>query len=250
MDESRQGDQVSAETLLQPTATRKHLNRGWIGIGLALDWIAMRGQPMPAQDYNARHDEAASALVDLLANTPPAIAEAVVQGAAEGNLDKHEPIPSGIWPQTAANASNEASRPYRLIGVDDDDENEGAILRPHLSGYRKVQIRAYFIAANWPETTLAIAEAKIRPAVSVDDIEKAIQKIRAEVPQEVGPLANYEITKLVRLLMPHASRGMVRNLVNEAQPDPKRGPKGPRQPDRKDQLEEFGRRLLAAKLQK
>jgi hypothetical protein len=116
MDESRLGAQVAAETLLQPTATRKHLDSVWIGIGLALDWIAMRGQPMPEQDYNARHDEAASALVDLLANMPPAIAEAVVRGAAEGHLEELKPIPSGIWRQTAANVYNEASRPYRLIG--------------------------------------------------------------------------------------------------------------------------------------
>jgi hypothetical protein len=250
MDESRQGDQVAAETLVQPKATRKHLNRGWIGIGLALDWIAMRGQPMPVQDFYARHDEAASALVDLLADMPPEIAESLVQGVPDEDQGKSEPIPSGIWRQTAANVYNEASRPYRLIGVDDDDENEGAILRPHLSGYRKVQIRAYFIADSWPETTLAIVAVKSRPAVSVDNIEKAIQKIRAEALQEIGLLANGEITKLVRRLMPHASRGMVRDLVNEAQPDPKRGPKGPRQPGRKDQLEEFGRRLLAAKLQK
>ncbi len=248
MEESRLGAQVAAETLLQPTATRKHLDSVWIGIGLALDWIAMRGQPMPAQDYNARHDEAASALVDLLANMPPAIAEAVVRGAAEGHLEELKPIPSGIWPQTAANASNEANRPYWLIDVDDDDENEGAILGPQVSGYRRVQIQADFIADNWPETTLAIAGAKIRPAVAKQTIRNMINEINAAAPKELKPLSMYEIVALVRRRLPHASEKMVRKCIHEREPKPKRGPKGPHKSDRQARLQELSDKLLAPQL--
>jgi hypothetical protein len=202
------------------------------GIGLALDWIAMRGQPMPAQNDNARHDEAASALVDLLADMTPEIVEPLVRGAAEGHLEELKPIPSGIWTQTAAKDSNEASGPYCLISVDDDDENEGAILGPQVSGYRRVQIRADFIANNWLETTLAIAAVKSRPAVAICKIRSTINRIRAEAPNELRPLANCEIVNLVRRLLPHASRDIVRNLVREVQPEPNRGLRSARQPGR------------------
>lgn len=249
MDELRQGDNVAAETLLQPTATKKHLDSVWIGIGLALDWIAMRDQPMPAQDYNARHDEAASALVDLLADMPADIVESCVRGVVEGYPGLLVPIPSGIWRQTAATQSNEDHRPYWLVGVGDDDEDEGVISGPQVRGYRKVQIRADFIADNWPETTLAIVPVKSRPAVAKADIRRTIEQIIAQTPEELRPLANGEITDIVLRRMPHASRDIVRACVRDIQHDPKRGPKGPRQPDRSQKLQEFGGRVLAAKLQ-
>jgi hypothetical protein len=228
---------------------RKHLDRVWIGIGLALEWIAMRGQPMLEQDYNNRDDEAATALVDFLADMPPEIAESVVRGTPEEYPGRLGPIPAGIWAQTAAKEPNHGKLPYLLIGVDDYDENEGVIVGRRVSGYRRVQIRAQFIVEHWPETTLATAVAKSRPAAAKAAIRLMIERIIAKTPEELGRLANSEVISIVRRIMPQASRDTVRDLVRDVQHNPKRGPRGERQPDRRQKLQEFGDRLLAAKLQ-
>jgi hypothetical protein len=209
----------------------------------------MRGQPMPAKEFNARDDEAACELIALLTDMPPEIAESLVQGLGEEDQFRTVPIDAGIWRLTAATESKADELLYRLIGIDDSDENEGAILGPQRGGYRMVQIRAHFIAENRPETTLAIAPVKSRAAVAKVNIQRTIESVIAQTPEELEPLANSEIENLVRQVLPDASRDVVREIISEIQPAPKRGPKGPRQPERKQKLKEFGERFLAAKLQ-
>ncbi|CUW45482.1 hypothetical protein B3286c2_0599 [Brucella vulpis] len=111
----------------------------------------MRGKPMTLEQYYKREDEAALALVTTLADMPAEQAEANVRGMDESKPGPLIPIPSGIWPQTATSDLNDRGQLYRLIGTDDHDEWDAAILSVQLSGYRKIQVRSDFIKDNWPE---------------------------------------------------------------------------------------------------
>ncbi len=231
-----------------PLITKRDLERTWIGLGVAVDWITMRGQPMSNLKYYAQYDEAAEALIDLLADTPPEIAESVVRGAAEDKQGPLIAIPSGIWRQTAPSDFRHGSRPYRLVCVDDEDEWEGGILGVHVTGYRKVQIRSDFILDAWPEQQLAIQPSKSRRVVARADVRRMIEHIIAQTPDDLRSLSQFEIIQLVRRLMPEASRDVVREFVRDVLPVFKTGPRGRRNPDRKSRISEFGEKLLAAKL--
>ena len=91
-----------------PLVKRKHLNKTWIGLGAALEWIALRGQPMSLKLYHDRENEADQALVAALADLPNEIAESIVRGEAEKEPGVLGPIPSGIWRQTATCDANDA----------------------------------------------------------------------------------------------------------------------------------------------
>ena len=45
------------DDLLKPSVNRSDLDRIWIGHGAALDWIAMRGQPMSLAQHRMWEDE-------------------------------------------------------------------------------------------------------------------------------------------------------------------------------------------------
>ncbi|MBK8456418.1 MAG: hypothetical protein IPL47_04295 [Phyllobacteriaceae bacterium] len=59
------------------------LDGAWIGVGAALEWIAMRGQAIPASEYDQRSDAAAEAFITTLADMMPEIAESLVRGQPE-----------------------------------------------------------------------------------------------------------------------------------------------------------------------
>jgi hypothetical protein len=221
----------------------------WIGAGLAIDWIAMRGQPIPEQEYRKRYDEAASALIALLADLPPEIAKSLAQGSAENNPADLVPIPAGVWPQTAAVDCGERDTPFWLVGVDDDVEGEGAILGHRISGYRRLQFRTDFIRESWSETTLEVAAPKIRRVVARAEIRRWIEQVIAETPVDLAPLRQNEIIAIVGMLLDKPPRDTIRELATAIRPEAKRGPrKGRRQPDRKKRIEEFGGKMLSAKL--
>jgi hypothetical protein len=258
MDEKGNPDQLTAENILQPLITREDLEKFWIGLGAAIEWIAMRGQPMPEPLYREREDAAAEALVAVLAGLPPAIAEALVRGAAENKTGPLVPIPSGVWRQTATSDANDAGQPYRLIGTDDHSEWEGAILcvpdsnRPIPDdpnpGYRRVEIRTDFIRDNWPEHKKDIEPPPIQRVVAQAELRRLIDKIVAMTPVDLTPLTQREIVELVKRCIPAASRDVVRGICRDAISNPKPGPRGPRNPDRKLLIQELGEKLIAAQL--
>jgi site-specific recombinase XerC len=95
----------------------------WIGIGAALDWIAMRGEAMPLALYFQCYDEGAEALVQLLCDMPDDEASRLVRGLDVNGGGLLGPVPSGIWPLTATSDSNDAGMPYRLTGTDVISDN-------------------------------------------------------------------------------------------------------------------------------
>lgn len=129
MNEKSDADSHEQDPVVEPFVKREHLNRTWIGLGAALEWIALRGQPIALKSYRDRENEADEALVAMLANLPSAFAESVVRGEEAGAADILVPVSSGIWRQTATSDTNDADLPFRLIGTDDHDECEGAIIR-------------------------------------------------------------------------------------------------------------------------
>jgi len=80
--------EVNSQTVgshLQPLVKREHLNKTWIGIGTALEWIALRGQAIFLELYYARENEADEALVSTLTDLPLEIAESIVRVEPENN---------------------------------------------------------------------------------------------------------------------------------------------------------------------
>lgn len=233
---------------IQPYITLADLEDSWIGIGVAIDWIAMRGKPMTLKEYNRREDEAAEALVEILSSIPPLQAEKNVRGLDENNPGPLVDIPSGIWPQTATSDANDRGKLYRLIGTDDLNQWEGAILSPHASGYRRVQIRSDFIRDNWPENSSAVTAPPTRNVVSQAKLRRLVEKIIFETPKELAPLTQREVSELVSLFIPSAQRDNIRRICKELISLPKPGPRGRRNPERKTQIQELGEKLISAQL--
>ena len=151
MDGNDKGPQTPDCEIVQPHITPAYVKKGWIGVGAAIDWIAMRGKPLTVELYRQREDEAAEALVATLADMTQIDAERTVRGEDQSTPGLLTSIPSGIWPQTATSDSNDSGKPYRLIGLDEYDEWGGAILGPQVPGYHRVLVHTDFIRAFWPE---------------------------------------------------------------------------------------------------
>lgn len=248
MDDNFETDPCANGADVEPLVKREDLNKTWIGLGVALEWIARRGQPMSLKSYRYHENEADEALVATLADLPSEIAESIVRGEAEEDRRRLVPIPSGIWRQTATSDANDDNQPYRLLGTDDDDEWEGAILGAHVSGYRRIQIRSSFILENWPKHEVGIEMLPISPAVARAKVRRLVEMIVAKAPVSLAPISQGEMECLVRSVLPAAQRDLVRELHREIYPNPKRGPKGERNPDRKAQVEKFREELISAEL--
>lgn len=248
MDGDFEADSRANDADVKPSVTREDLNKTWIGLGAALEWIALRGQPMSLKSYRGRESEADEALVATLADLPSKIVESVVRGEPEEDRRRLVPIPSGIWRQTATSDSNDSGQPYRLIGTDDDDPWEGAILGVGIAGYRRIQIRSAFILENWPEYKLNLDSVPLGPAVARADMRRVIETIIAMAGDELVPISQREMLTLVIRCLPNARRAEIRKIYAEKMAAPKPGPKGPRDPNRERRIQELGQKLIAAQL--
>ncbi|MDM8345920.1 hypothetical protein P8H26_10990 [Pseudochrobactrum sp. sp1633] len=240
--------QSADHDVLQPYITLADLESSWIGVGAAIDWIAMRGKSMTLNEYYEREDKAAEAFVEILSSILPLQAEKNVRGLDESNPGPLISIPSGIWPQTATSDSNDRGKLYRLIGTDDHNEWDGAILSSRVSGYRMVQVRSDFIRDNWPENRGELIVPPIRRAVSQANLRRIVEMIVHETPKELVPLTQREVNELVSLFIPSAQRDNIRRICKELIPLPKPGPRGQRNPNRKTLIQELGEKLISAQL--
>lgn len=236
---------------LPPHITLADLKNFWIGLGAALEWIAVRGQEIPESEYGERYDNAAEALVSALADMPPEIAESLVRGHPASEPDSPlGAVPAGIWSQTDGrerSTKDKPEKPYFLVGVDDAEEWEGAVWGLN-GGYRRLQVRSSFLLDYWPPDHPTTEPKKQRNRFSVAQIRRLIETIIADTPPSLAPLTNAEITIIARKSMPDAPRDVVRKILRETRPQPKPGPRGPRKPDRAERIREFGEKILAAKL--
>jgi len=248
MDHNSQADSHKVGLYVEPSAKREHLNKYWIGLGAALDWIALRGQPISPELYRDREDKADEELVATLGDMPSDIAEAIVRGEPDEEPGILVPIPSGIWRRTATSDANDAGQPYRLIGTDDDDPWEGAVLGAHVVGYRKIQIQTAFILEKWPEHTLDIEPTPLGPAAALTAVRRVIERVIATADDEMAPISQREMLTLVKRRLPNARRTQVREIYAKLIPAAKPGPKGRRDPDRQRHIEELGYKLMAAQL--
>ena len=46
MDHNSEADPHTKDSYVEPLVKREHLEENWIGLGIALEWIALRGQPL------------------------------------------------------------------------------------------------------------------------------------------------------------------------------------------------------------
>lgn len=248
MEDGNGSQTHNQDETVQPRIQWSDLGGHWIGLGAALDWIAMRGQPLSAVEYRKRENEADAALVSLLADMPTELAETMVRGNRENEEGPLVPVPGGIWRQTATSFAYSPRRPYILIGTDDDDERDGAILGERVQGYVRIQIRADFIRDNWPEHTTETRSRSARPAIARAELRRLIEKIEAETPADLSPLTQRELVTLVKRLRPTASRDALVAMAKEMRPTARRGPRGRRDPDRPARIRKFSDKLIAGQL--
>ena len=248
MEDGNRPQSQNQDETVQPGIQWSDLDGYWIGMGAAMEWIAMRGQPMSAAEFQKRENEADAALVSLLADMPTALAETMVRGNKVNEDGPLVPIPGGIWKQTATSFLHFPAKPYFLIGADDDDEWDGAILGHRVQGYVRIQIRTDFIRDNWPENTTEPRSISARPAIARAELRRLIEKIEAATPADLAPLTQRELIKLVQRLKPAASRDAVVGMAKDLRPIARRGPKGPRDPDRPARVQKLSDKLIAGQL--
>lgn len=248
MELKSEGDPHATEELVQPHILRIHLEGTWIGLGAAIEWIALRGQPVLLHLYSRLEDEAAEQLVGILADLPPELAEANVRGVPENGEGLLVPVPSGIWRQTATSDENDQGQPFRLIGTDDHDEWAGQIVGLHASGFVRIEIRTHFILDNWRENERGPKPRPARRAVARAELRALIEKIVASTPDHLVPLTQTEVVDVVRACKPNAPRDLIREFFEEFRPELKTGPRGPRDPDRRLRVQKFREKMIAAQL--
>ena len=242
-----QAEYLSADEdddVVQPHFAWDDLSQTWIGLGAALDWIIMRGQPLPLHVYQRLEDEAAVALVAALADMEPTRAELMVRGAVDG-VGPLVSVAAGIWAQTATSEAEDGKKPYRLITVDKDEEWAGALHGKE--EYRFLQIRAAFIRKTWPQNDAQI-DARGTAAVSRAKVERQVKSILAKAPATLLPLTQREVCGLVQRLCPGTPRDRVRDIFKEQDQVRKPGPRGPRFPERPALIAKLGDELIAAQL--
>ncbi len=250
MEDESQSQSRNQDEIVQPGIHRSDLDGVWIGIGAALEWIAMRGQPMTLSEYGIRESEASETLISTLADMPPHIAESLVRGARQDQPGPLVPIPSGIWKQTGTNDWYQTGKTYQLIALDSDDEYGGSIHGRHVAGYTQIQIRADLILDHWPEHTQAIKLVSIQAVVAQATLRRLIEKIFAATPPDLDPLTQRELVELVKRSLPAASRNLILRLSKELKPPQRRGPRGPRDPDRVKRFQKLSDEFIAGQLHK
>lgn len=248
MDGNDEASQTADCKAVQPHVKLADLQESaWIGIGAAIEWIAMRGKPLTLELYRKQEDEADAALVATFANMSQN-GKSVVMGEDQSNPGELKPIPVGIWLQTATSDFDESGKPYRLIGMDEYSEWGGAILGPQVVGYHRIQVETNFIREHWPEHGEKTAAPSARNVVSKAQLRRLIEMICRDTSNELAPLTQAELIELVKRRFPNAPRDAVRRIYKELLPDQKPGPRGPRNPDRQRQIQEFSDNLIAAQL--
>lgn len=248
------GTDANEAGMVKCLVTADDFVEAWIGVGAAMDWIALRGKGMSPKEYETRSDEAAEAFVSVLCGLPPDLAEAQVRGltfdasgvAMENGL---RPVPAGIWPCVAATEEEFEvdGRNYLLVLTDDHDEWAAAI-RGRSVSYRRLQARTSFILEHWPANTLQIEPVKRAKPFVQANARKLIERLVARTPPELDPLTIEETERLVDDIAPEVPRDFVRKVVKELRKDRKTGPRGPRQPERPSLFEKFRGEMRAAEL--
>lgn len=256
MENNSEADSHTTGPYVEPLVKREHLEKNWIGLAAALEWIALRGHPISRELYRDREDTADDMLISTLADLPCAIAEYVVQGVEAGADNVLVPVNSGIWRQTATSDANDTGQPFRLIAIDEQNEWEGMIVRVNqralqdgeCPGYERVQIQTAFILEKWPEHTLDIEPVPLGPAAAPIAVRRVIDTVIAMADDAMAPISQREMFTLVKRCLTNARRTQVREIYPELMPTPKPGPKGARDPDRQRYIEELGQKLIAAQL--
>ncbi len=160
------GSEDNESGMVQCPVTAEDFAAAWIGVGAAVDWVAMRGKEMPPEEYETRSDDAAEAFVSVLCGLPPDLAEAQVRGlafdasgvASENGL---QPVPAGIWPCVAATEEEfEVDGRDCLLVLTDEYDEWAAAIRGRSVSYRRLQARTSFILEHWPANTLQIEPVK------------------------------------------------------------------------------------------
>jgi hypothetical protein len=234
----------------------------WMLFRIAIDWIVRRGTDMSDDDYDFRYLPGAAALIGALAALEPVNAEMTVDAILHDNSSApriFRPVPHGVWSVTTAVKEEVGTNGYYLIPADSVSVWGGS-LHAQDHEYDRLRIRTRFVLTTWPVGSLDMIPTKAhagkqtgiaKRVFSPVDLRATVELVIRRTPDVLIPLTIKEVVLLLRHL--NAPRDKVRDQFQKSKPknwSSKRGPRGPRQPDRDALVAEFGERIRAAELPK
>ncbi|WP_442577792.1 hypothetical protein ACSBOB_19770 [Mesorhizobium sp. ASY16-5R] len=218
------------------------LDNVWLGVGAAVEWIAFRGDRVPAADHDKRIEEASKALLTTLQKRANDGGRAVVLGKKGDRTEKRQPIPDSVWWEeiTLDIRLFDVGGRYYLSLVGDDDE-WGASVEGRDERWSDLAIDTQFVLVHWkpktpesgPPSQGGDTVVPRRNEFSVPKAERLLQKILADWPSDELPLSKAEFVAIFRIAYPSASRDRVKALPFIKDLPSNTGPRGPRDPDRK-----------------
>lgn len=257
-----QAKQISNDSVRSSHVTRAYMEQKiWLGLGEALEWIALRETTIAERDYAERDGSATHALIRVLSDTEPSIAERVIEGVlVNDGSSEHGGIPHGVWPQTVPAEEYESGH-FALSPIDDNSEYGGSLIG-QLRTWTNLRIRSFFILDLWKAGILEIdpalqgsdqADSLVDKLdhVAPSEVRLFLKSTLAQIPCDLTPLTQAEVVGICRAKFPTFSRERTEALFKEERPKTwptKRGPRGPRNPGRKAKLEEFTGQITSGKL--
>jgi hypothetical protein len=241
------------QILVDPSVSLDDLKQsGRIGLALAIDWIAMRGQSMPLKDYNRSQDEAMRDLVTVLSNSPAGLVKQIILGTSlEDEASREKTIDPSIFFDIGVTDAEVDEYAWQMLLVDTKSEDTGQIVSmrgDRDSGWRNVNVGTDFLLENWPPFGQTPRTPQSR-VVRITLKQKLLQ-VCGLVPQQFKPLTQSEIEIIARLVGINPPRQMVREIAKEIIGPLKRGSKyGPRNL-RKNWFNDFLKEIAVAHLSK
>ena len=233
----------------------------WIGFGAAVEWICMRGKPMPLHQYESRLDEAAAILASELYKCGEVESEQTVKGVANDDPDGFQKsIPHFVWKNVVVHEDEYDLQRWNLALVGRNDEWGAELIGP-TRRYLDLQIKSGFILRRWRPATLELDPMRIgggknssagRTKKSADgDLLLFAVAVFRQLPGHLSPLRQQEFEELVKARFPDCTRTKSRDFFTKYKPKnwtTKRGPRGPQDTDRARRLDEFRQKMISAEL--
>lgn len=243
--------------LLKVHVKREDLDKTFVGFCEAVEWLACCGKRVTVDLYNRLTDQAAAALVAELANMPPAFAREVAEGIETKNpVAGNVSIPHGLWGSVHATEEQEledAEKPFRLYLGDEESEWGGELVSRNGVAYTRLRLRAQLVLevserTKLPSHTARFFTARKSRRFSETEVQVWLENASANAPEDLRPLTIGGLEELVRERFLNASHDIARKTARKIQTSSKRGPKGPRNPNRKQILIEYRHKLFPAEL--
>jgi hypothetical protein len=229
------------DQIVEPRVSTQLNHSSRIGLALAIDWIAMRGQSATLCEYHRREDEAMRDLVTVLSEAPASLVKQVILGTALENQSSNEkPVDPSIFFDIGVTEAEFDTYSWGMLLVDTNSDETGQIILMRGSrseGWRNLNVNTDFLLEHLPP----LGE---RPRQFHSTISKAVFKdlmigICEQVPVKFRPLTQREFEKIAKQVVDRPPRGLVREIAKELITNFTQGPRPGKRGEREAWFEGF-----------